>query len=50
QLRKGLCVRSDLLRIIFEFGDENETKIEKKIPSSMRIAKVKAYVRRLFSS
>ncbi|CAF4618113.1 unnamed protein product [Rotaria socialis] len=50
QSKKGLCIRSDLLRIIFEFGDENETKIEKKIPSSMTIAKLKTFVRRLFSS
>ncbi len=39
-----------MLKVIFEFGDENERKIEKKIPSSMTIAKLKTFVRRLFPS
>ena len=30
------------------YGDENEQKIEKKIPSSMSIAKLKTFVRKLF--
>jgi hypothetical protein len=36
--------------VLFEFGDKNERKIEKKVPSSMTIAKLKSFVRRLFSS
>ncbi|CAF1479506.1 unnamed protein product, partial [Rotaria sordida] len=48
--KKGLCIRRDLLKVIFEFGDENEIKIEKKIPSSMTIAKLKTFVRKLFPS
>ncbi|CAF3916459.1 unnamed protein product, partial [Rotaria sp. Silwood1] len=47
-LKKGLCIRRDLLKVQFELADENEIKIEKKIPSSMTIAKLKTFVRRLF--
>ena len=46
--KKGLCIRSNLLKITFVFADENERKIEKKIPSSMTIAKLKTFVRKLF--
>ncbi|CAF1569632.1 unnamed protein product [Adineta ricciae] len=48
--KKGLCIRPNLLQVIFELGDENERKIEKKIPSSMTIAKLKTFVRKLFPS
>lgn len=50
QLKKGLCIRPHLLKIVFEFGEENQLKVEKKIPSSMTISKLKTFVRRLFPS
>ncbi|CAM4924475.1 unnamed protein product [Rotaria socialis] len=46
--KKGLCIRPDLLKVIFVFGDENEVKIEKQNPSSMTIGKLKSFIRRLF--
>lgn len=45
-----MCIRSNLLKVIFELADENERKVEKKIPSSMTIAKLKTFVRKLFPS
>ncbi|CAF3866182.1 unnamed protein product [Adineta steineri] len=48
--KKGLNIRSKLLKVIFELGDENERKIEKQIPPSTTIAKLKTLVRRLYSS
>lgn len=48
--KKGLCIRSNLLKISFELADENNQRIEKKIPTSMTIAKLKTFVKKLFSS
>ena len=39
-----------LFKVIFQFSDENSLKIEKKIPVSMNISKLKTFVRRLFPS
>lgn len=47
-MKKGLCIRPSLLKFIFEYGDENPQRIEKKIPISMSISKLKTFVRRLF--
>ena len=46
-MKKGLCIRPSLLKVIFEFGPN---RIEKKIPLSMSISKLKTFVRRLFPS
>lgn len=49
-MKKGLCIRPSLLKVIFEFGEINPKRIEKKIPLSMSISKLKTFVRRLFPS
>ncbi|CAF1344671.1 unnamed protein product [Rotaria sordida] len=45
-----LCIRRDLLKVQFELADQNAKKIDKKIPSLRTTAKLKAFVRKLFSS
>lgn len=49
-MKKGLCIRPSLLKVIFELGETNPKRIEKKIPLSMSISKLKTFIRRLFPS
>lgn len=45
-MKKGLCIRPNMFEIIFEY--QTKRTPVKKIPSSMTIAKLKTFLRKLY--